>query len=207
MRIVSILKKYRIKKKLKTNKDHITYGNDTFLINNFNFRLTNPTPKKKYIEIGSECLIEGHFIFERETGQIKVGDRVHIGGGTKLISINSIEIGNDVTMAWGITLYDHNSHSIYWSERSDDTPSEIRNLKAGRNFIADKNWDVVKSAPIKIEDKVWIGFDVTILKGVTIGEGSVIGAKSVVYQDVPPYSVVIGNPARVVKTIQENNEK
>lgn len=54
--------------------------------------------------------------------------------------------------------------------------------------------------PVIIEDNVWIGARVCILPGVTIGEGSVIGACAVVPKSVPPYSVVIGNPARVVKT-------
>ena len=60
----------------------------------------------------------------------------------------------------------------------------------------------VNSAPIRIEDKVWIGMDALILKGVTIGEGSVVAARSVVTKDVPPYSLVAGNPARVVKSLK-----
>ena len=60
----------------------------------------------------------------------------------------------------------------------------------------------MKSAPIRIEDKVWIGMDVLILKGVTIGEGSVVAARSVVTKSIPPYSLVAGNPARVVKSLK-----
>lgn len=54
--------------------------------------------------------------------------------------------------------------------------------------------------PVVIEDDVWIGLRVTILPGVTIGKGSVIGASAVVTKSVPPYSVVAGNPAKIVKT-------
>ena len=53
--------------------------------------------------------------------------------------------------------------------------------------------------PVKIGDKVWIGGGVTILPGVTIGDNSVIGAGSVVTKDIPPYSVVVGNPAQIIK--------
>lgn len=59
-------------------------------------------------------------------------------------------------------------------------------------------------APVKISDKVWIGFNSIILKGVTIGEGAVVGAGSVVTKDVPAWTVVAGNPARIIREIPEN---
>jgi len=59
--------------------------------------------------------------------------------------------------------------------------------------------------PISIRHNVWIGFDCVVLPGVTIGEGSVVGARSVVTEDVPPYTIVAGNPARVIRKI-ENDE-
>jgi len=55
--------------------------------------------------------------------------------------------------------------------------------------------------PIRIERNVWIGFDVCVLPGVTIGEGSVIGARSVVVENVPPFSVAVGNPARIIRKL------
>jgi maltose O-acetyltransferase len=56
----------------------------------------------------------------------------------------------------------------------------------------------VKSSPIVIEEDVWIGFNSTILKGVTIGKGAIIGAGSMVTKDVPPYAVVVGIPQRQI---------
>jgi galactoside O-acetyltransferase len=66
-----------------------------------------------------------------------------------------------------------------------------------------KRWDFVSVRPVRIGDKVWIGFGASILKGVNVGEGSVVGAKAVVTRDVPPYTVVAGNPARVVRQLRE----
>ena len=63
--------------------------------------------------------------------------------------------------------------------------------------------DVIRK-PIVIKDKAWIGFNSIILKGVTIGEGAIVGAGSVVTKDVPPYTIVAGNPARIVREIPEN---
>ena len=62
-------------------------------------------------------------------------------------------------------------------------------------------WKYADSAPIVIEDNVWIGEYSAILKGVTIGTGSIVASHAVVTKDVPPYTIVAGNPARVVKEI------
>jgi len=58
--------------------------------------------------------------------------------------------------------------------------------------------------PIRIESNVWIGFDACVMPGVTIGEGAVVGAKSVVFDDVAPYTVVAGNPATLVRSIDRD---
>ena len=65
-----------------------------------------------------------------------------------------------------------------------------------------KDWATVRSRPITIGDKAWIGFDCIILSGVTIGEGAVVGAGSVVRSDVEPWTVVAGNPAVPIKKLQ-----
>ena len=119
------------------------------------------------------------------------------------ISISSITIGDDVTIAWDCTFYDHNSHSIFWSERKSDTLQELEDLRKSGDLIKNKNWNVVKTAPIIIQDKVWIGIGCKILKGVTIGEGAVIAAGSVVTQDIPAWSVYGGNPATFIKMCKE----
>ncbi|MCC6483663.1 MAG: hypothetical protein IT209_02355 [Armatimonadetes bacterium] len=66
-----------------------------------------------------------------------------------------------------------------------------------------KDWSHVKMAPVRICDKAWIGARAIILKGVTIGEGAVIGAGSVVTKDVPAWCVAAGNPARVIRQVEE----
>lgn len=202
MNIRAIYKRYKKKKQLSAAKSHITIHPDSILGDNFNLELRAPAPGMQYLKIGSHCVIDSSFVFETADGHISVGDRVHIGGGTQLISRNDITIGDDVIIAWGCTIYDHNSHSIHWDERKNDVPTEWENAANKRPLLTNKDWSVVKSSPITIGDKVWIGFGVTILKGVTIGEGAVIAAGSVVTKDVPPYTIAGGNPAQVIKEIR-----
>ena len=201
MNIRSIYKKYKRKKQLKAAAPYLNIHSDAILSDNFNLDLRAPKSGHTYLEIGAKSIVDSSFVFETETGHIKVGERVHIGGGSQLISKNNITIGNDVIIAWNCTIYDHNSHSVHWEERKNDVSREWENAVKGQSVLQDKDWSVVKSAPITIGDKVWMGFGVTILKGVTIGEGAVIGACSVVTRDVAPYTVVAGNPAQVVRTL------
>lgn len=161
-------------------------------------------PDKKYLEVGDNSLIQGIFMFERDTGYIKVGQRSFIGGGSILISIKHISIGNDVMIAWGCTVIDHDSHSVYWEDRKNDVLQCREDyVNTPNNFIANKDWSKVNKAPIIIQDKAWIGLRSIILKGVTIGEGAVIGAGSVVTKDIPAYHIACGNPAKVIKEINK----
>jgi acetyltransferase-like isoleucine patch superfamily enzyme len=153
---------------------------------------------RTYITIGNDCLIAGAIYFENEKGNIKIGDRVFIGENTKLYCINGISIGSDVGIAWGCTIIDNNSHSLISQERQNDGANWKKGLEEGHESKY-KDWSLVKSAPIIIKDKAWIGFNTIIMKGITIGEGAVVAAGSVVTKDVPDYAVVGGNPAKVIK--------
>lgn len=151
--------------------------------------------------IGKDSMIGCNFIFESNSGEIKIGERSYIGNGTNLISRTGITIGNDVWIGWGCYIYDHNSHSLSWQERRKDLFQQIADYKATKNYVLNKDWSTVNTKPIVIQDKAWIGFDSVILKGVTVGEGAIIAARSVVTKDVEPWTIVAGNPARVVKRL------
>ena len=156
---------------------------------------------RKYLLIGNDCIVSGNFIFESKSGLVKIGNHSYVGGGS-FISRSLIEIGDNVTIAWGGTFYDHDSHSLDYMKRRQDIDDELNDIRNGRNFIANKDWSDVNSKPIKICNDAWIGMNVIILKGVTVGEGAIVGAGSVVTKDVPAWTVVAGNPARVVKTLK-----
>lgn len=104
--------------------------------------------------------------------------------GGSICAASSIRIGAGCLIGANVTLADTDFHAI--------SPSNRR---------YNSNPDEIAVAPIVIEDNVFIGADVFILKGVTVGKNSVIGAASVVTRDVPENSVAAGNPARVVRRI------
>jgi galactoside O-acetyltransferase len=188
----------------KQYKNYCNIDTSTIMLEGSSISINSTSPEtRQYVTIGKKGLNRASFVFESEKGEVIIGNNVHLGGVT-FISRNKIVVKDDVTMAWDITIYDHNSHSILWEERAKDNEtcySDYHNYNG--NKVVTKDWSVVRNAPIIIESKVWIGFGVLILKGVTIGEGAVIGAKSVVTKDVPAWSVVAGNPAQVVKIIQK----
>jgi acetyltransferase-like isoleucine patch superfamily enzyme len=184
---------------VKKYASHLDIGN-SIMLPNFNVDLRNPVADKKYIRIGDDCMVNSCFVFESEGGEVSLGDRVYLGGGT-IICRSRIIFGSDIFVAWGGYFYDHDSHSLDYRQRHLDMRRQLDDYRSGKNFILSKDWSVVNSKPIVIEDNVWIGMHCTILKGITIGEGAIVGAGSVVSRDVAPWTVVAGNPARVVKQL------
>ena len=191
-------KKYKLHRFIEKNKEKVLIKKNTSLMPSVNFKYYGRNNK---VIIGEKCLIGCNFVFEADSGCIEIGDRVFIGGGTNLISVNKVEIGNDVLIAWDVFIYDHNAHSLNWETRVKDV--ELAWLKYNKMETGfEKEWDKVRSENIKICDKAWIGFGSLIMKGVTIGEGAIVGAKSVVTKDVEAWTVVAGNPAKVVKRLE-----
>lgn len=199
MGLMQKIRDYKNRRKLKLVEPFIRKGS-SFFLNHFNLTLIAPKANKKYLTVGNDSTLDCLITFESERGEVIVGDRCFIGG-SHLISRSKIEIQDDVFVAWGGYIYDHDSHSIDYRDRENDIKLQLDDYKAGRNFIASKNWDVVNSKPIKICSNAWIGMNCIILKGVTIGEGAIIGAGSVVTKDVKPWTVVGGNPAKLIKEI------
>lgn len=151
----------------------------TSKVDGLSLEIRKPT-NETHVTIGENSCIQGNFVIESDKGQIS--------------------IGNDVMFSWGCTVVDNNSHSIKWSEREMDVLDWKKGLDENR-IGHYKDWSNVKEDEVIIKDKAWIGFNVTILKGVTIGEGSIVGAGSVVTKDVPDWTIVAGNPSKIIKEI------
>ncbi len=170
------------------------------------------------VEISYDVCMRGWcFFWKNPRAQIKISQGVHfnagmvenpVSGGNRLVLVaghkdacltigknsalsasviyasSSISIGERVMIGAGCAIYDNDFHSIHSYDRSHGNTN-------------------IGVAPVVIEDDVWLGAEVTVLKGVRIGKGSVIGAKSLVTQDIPAGVVAAGNPACVIKVIDE----
>lgn len=208
MAIKNIIKKILYRLGLKTPpsseewRKYVKIGQNT-RTQDFHVDARNPITDKVYMEIGDNCNISGRYVFEIGTGKITIGNNTAIGGGL-FICIDGIDIGSDVLFSWGCTVADNNSHSVAWTHRKTDVADWKRGLDENKIGFY-KDWTHVKRSPVRVKDKAWIGFDVVILKGVTIGEGAVVAAGSVVTKDVPDWTVVAGNPAKVVRIIPESD--
>lgn len=137
-----------------------------------------------YTKIGAEATITVWLEKCYPHPIISIGERCNIGEFCHISAINSITMGNNVLTGRWVTITD-NSHGL-----TDITSLLIPPLKR----------KLISKGPIIIGDDVWIGDKATILPNVHIGKGAVIAANSTVTKDVPAYSVVAGNPAKIIKS-------
>ena len=135
--------------------------------------------------LGKSSVIEDYTIINNAVGEIIIGNHTRIGMGNTIIG--PVMIGNNVILAQNVVTSALN-HNF------EDVAMTI-------------NQQGVKTDQIIIENNVWIGANSTILAGVHIGEHVVVGAGSVVTKDIPPFSVVVGNPARIVKEYDHKEQR
>jgi len=127
-------------------------------------------------------------------GRVRFGEYT-LAVGVRFICDAEITIGDYTMMSWNVVLMDTYRIALEPNHRRQELEGFARSEP--RQFVT-----TAPAKPIRIGANVWIGFDVCILPGVTIGEGAIIGARSVVKDDVAPYAVVAGNPARVIRYLE-----
>lgn len=135
--------------------------------------------------LGKSSVIEDYSVINNAVGEITIGNHTRIGLGNTIIG--PVMIGNNVILAQNIVISALN-HNF------EDVSMTI-------------NQQGVKTDQIIIEDNVWIGANSSVLAGVHIGEHVVVGAGSVVTKDIPPFSVVVGNPARILKVYDHKEQR
>jgi acetyltransferase-like isoleucine patch superfamily enzyme len=162
-------------------------------------RLPFDIRNSRFIKIGTGfttgfgCRIEVVPLDTFNRHRIVIGKNVQINDYVHIAAVDFVLIGDNVLIASKVYISDHN-HGSYNNELS----SSPLTIPIERECV---------SNPVTIENNVWIGESVCILPGVRIGEGSIIGAMSVVTKNVPPFSIAAGNPARIIKKYNFDTKK
>lgn len=126
-------------------------------------------------------ILTGTYISASNRSLVTIGEDCYVSQEVKINSRASVTIGKNVLIGYQTMIMDYDGHAILPIDDLNNPNPEV------------------KSKPIVIEDNVWIGARVIILKGITIGSGSIIGANSCIVSDVPPNTIVAGNPAKVMR--------
>lgn len=148
----------------------------------------------KNFTCGRGCRIEAcQYDLKHGIHSLVIGDDVEINDFVHISAYEKVSIGNNALMA----------SKIYISDLNHGDYSDARPFDASTPFACQP----ISAKPIIIEDNVWLGESVCVLGGVTIGRNSIIGAMSLVNKSIPPYSIAVGNPARVIKQFNHSTQR
>jgi acetyltransferase-like isoleucine patch superfamily enzyme len=178
-----------------TLADNIQVGMNTLIHGQFAFQRFY-TQLNPGLLIGSHCTMDGAQFSVGPSGRVQIGDYCYFTNAV-LLCESELRIGNYVVIGWNTTIADSDFHPIAPALRIEDA---IACSPLGKK----RSRPLVECRPVIIEDDVWIGPNATILKGVTIGAGSIIEAGTMVTRDVAPRSRVMGNPARMTGEVSDD---
>lgn len=156
--------------------------------------IENSNKNKSNIKIGAYTRVMGDIYTFPFSGEIVIGSYCFIGPLSKVWSAKKIQIGDRVLISHNVNIHDSNSHPLGSKERHEDFKKLIKNNQEKSDL---------REAEIIIEDDVWIGYNVSILKGVKIGRGAIIGSGCIISKDVPEYAVIVSD--HKVKKIKFTN--
>lgn len=147
------------------------------------------------IVLGDNVTVDGKcsFVFASrytKSPALTIGDGAGIGHGCSFTVGREIVIGQNTRIATGVTIFDSPGHPANPSARLAGLPANVEDVR-----------------PVHIGENVWIGSGAVIFPGVTIGDGAVVAASAVVLADVPPQTLVAGNPARQIRFLADRPEE
>lgn len=192
MIINELLRWYQTKKNLRKFKDSVTLKGEHYEFKGRCIvKFLEGSNSDDVIFDDDVSILRGATLVTSNHGKIIIGKHSILHNDT-LHAVDCIMIGDYSTLAPGVIVEDHNSHPV-----NPDYRKFMRTTPHGSNA---RSWIHSAHAPVKIGNNCWIGRDSRILKGVTIGDNSIVAAYSVVTKDVPANCIAAGNPAHIVKT-------
>jgi len=156
-------------------------------------RIRNIRGNSVAIRVGSFSVVAGELLVFAHGGDIAIGNWCYIGENARLWSTGSIQLGDRVLVSHNVNIFDSLTHPLGARQRH----AHFRAImETGHPVSID-----LGDRPVMVGDDVWIGANACVLRGVSIGEGAIVGAGAVVTHDVAPYTLVAGNPARVIREL------
>lgn len=156
-------------------------------------RIRNIRGDSAKIDVGEHTCILGELLTFAHGGEIKIGKWCYVGEGSRIWSAAAIEIGDRVLISHSVNIFDSLTHPLKVAARHE----QVRQIfERGHPLTVS-----LDESPVRIGDDAWIGASAMVLRGVTVGEGGIVAAGAVVTKDVPPYSIVAGNPAVFVREL------
>jgi acetyltransferase-like isoleucine patch superfamily enzyme len=156
-------------------------------------RIRNIRGDTDKILVGAHTRILGELLTFAHGGEIKIGEWCYVGEGSRIWSAASIAIGDRVLISHSANVFDSLTHPLRAAARHEQV-KQIFGQGHPRELSLDES-------PVRICDDAWIGAGAMVLRGVTVGEGGVVAAGAVVTKDVPPFSIVAGNPAVFIREL------
>jgi len=151
---------------------------------------------REQLEVGRFSYIDGEVFLLTPDAMCTIGEHCFLGVDSRLWVQQRISIGNFVLIAPRVDIFDNDSHPLDAKQRREDAIDQFERKRP-------MSYEHVAAAEVVIDDDVWIGTKSTIMKGVHLGRGAVVAAASVVTRDVPPFTLVGGNPAREIRRLDE----
>ena len=158
-----------------------------------NARVLNASGSSEKILIDEHSVVESELFIFGHGGRIDIGKWCYLGPNTRIWSAAHISIGDRVLISHSVNIFDSLTHPI--SPRLRHAQFRAISLQ-GHPKVID-----LSEAPVVIEDDAWIGAGAFVLRGVRVGARSIVGAGSVVTRDIPPDTIVAGNPAVAVRCL------
>lgn len=156
-------------------------------------RIRNARGDSDRLRIGVGSIVKGELLLFGHGGEILIGRWCYVGEGARIWSAARISIGDRVLISHGVNVFDNLTHPMSPSARHAQFLAIARKGHPRRIDLGER--------PVSIADDVLVAAGATILRGVSVGRGAIIAAGAVVTRDVPPFTIVGGNPARVIREL------
>lgn len=198
-KLIQLYRRKQLQDLYKEWEKNATIG-EMFELGGLGANIYNESGDRNRIIIGHHTRIAGELRC-KSTGKIEIGNYSVVQNHVSIQCLQSVKMGHYSVISEKSVVVDNNNHRIEPEER---VKHRIRVAPGGPGYggLGD-GWELSESAPVVIGDVVWVGAGCLILKGITIGEGAIVARNSVVTKDVPPYTVVAGFPAKVVKELKK----